>query len=197
MVKFFRLFFALFMCICTQLVCRDVLLEFKGAYNFFTNHHVRKIYGTGGGLYGPEVTFQILEDDNWYGFASADFLKKKGHSSGMHEPTTLYMVPLALGAKYFVPFNRCDFYVGLGFQPLHVKTVNCIAGDIVRTSKWGFGGIAKTGAYFDLPRDFFIDVFADYSFVTVGGSPCCGTTVPVKSVMNSVAIGAGLGYRFD
>ena len=182
---------------CMPLVCRDVLLEFKGAYYFPTNHHVRDIYGNGSGLYGPEVTVQLCEGKDWYGFASADFLKKKGHSAGLCEPTTLYLVPLALGAKYFVPFSYGDFYLGLGFQPTHVKTVNCISNTVQRTSKWGFGGIAKAGAYFDLPRNFFIDVFFDYSFVKVGGGPCCGSVIPVKAHMNGAIFGAGLGYRFD
>lgn len=182
---------------CMPLISKDILLEFKGSFYLPTNAHVRHMYSNGGGLYGPEVTFQLGQDRDWYGFASADFLKKKGHSLGLCEPTTLYLVPLALGVKYFVPFVYGDLYVGLGFQPLHVKTVNCIADTVERTSKWGFGGIAKTGAYFDLPRNFLIDIFIDYSFVKVGGGPCCGSVIPVKANMGGVIFGAGLGYRFN
>lgn len=197
MLKALRYSFALLFFMCMPLFCRDVLVEFKTAYFLPTNSCVRHIYGNGGALYGPEVTFQLCEDKSWYGFASADFLSKTGHSVGLCDRTKMYIVPLALGVKYFVPFCYGDFYAGLGFQPLHLKTVNCSPYVVQTTSKWGFGGIAKIGAYFDLPCDFFVDLFFDYSFVKVGRVACCAGVIPLRANINGAIFGIGLGYRFN
>jgi opacity protein-like surface antigen len=195
MVKTLRNFSLLFAFM--PLFCRDVLLEFKASYFYPTSSCTRDIYGRGGALYGPEVTFQLCQERNWYGFASADFLSKKGHSVGLCEPTKMDIVPLAIGLKYFVPFCYGDFYLGLGFQPVHLKTVNCSTFVSQTTSKWGFGGIAKIGTYFDLPCNFFVDIFLDYSFVKVGCSNCGAGVTPLKADLSGVIFGAGLGYRFN
>ncbi|MFA6066740.1 MAG: hypothetical protein WC707_06180 [Candidatus Babeliaceae bacterium] len=196
MLKTLRYVYALLFFI-YPLLCRDVLVEFKTAYFLPTDSCVRAIYGKGGALYGPEATFQLCENDNWYGFASVDFLSKKGHSVGLCEPTKMYIAPLALGVKYFVPFCYGDFYAGLGFQALHLKTVNCSSHVAQITSKWGFGGIAKIGAYCELPCNYFVDLFFDYSFAKVGCDKCSTSTVPLKVSMNGAIFGIGLGYRFN
>jgi len=197
MIKVSRALVALTIFISASLICRDVLLEFKGAAFLPTNDCVKDIYGDASALYGPEITFQLCSERNWYGFASADFLSKKGHSIGLCTPTEMKIVPLGFGLKYFVPFCYGDFYVGLGFQPLHLKTINCVTTGTQTTSKWGFGGIAKIGAYFDVSCHFFIDLFVDYSFVSVGCNQCTAGTIPVKVNMNGAVVGAGIGYRFD
>jgi len=161
---------------------------------------VKDIYGKVGALYGPEVTFRLHECDNWYGnfygFASAQFLSKDGCTIGLNTPTKMYLSPLGLGLKYLVPFCYGDFYVGLGFQPLHLKTVNCSPEVPQTTSKWGFGGVSKLGAYFDLPCNLFMDLFFDYSFVQVKCNTCSPLVVPVTATMNGAILGLGIGYRF-
>ena len=178
-------------------LCRDALLEFKAAAFIPTNDCVKDIYGHVGALYGPEITIQLCDESNWYGFASADFLSKNGHSIGLCTPTKMSIIPLGFGLKYFVPFCYGDFYVGLGFQPLHLKTINCSPNVPQTISKWGVGGIAKLGTYFNLPHNLFIDFFVDYSFVNVDCSTCLlGVVTPMKVSMNGAIIGLGLGYRF-
>lgn len=197
MVKMFRFFCLLLLVMCVPLACRDVLVEFKGAAYLPTNDCVKNIYGKVGGLYGPEVTFQLCENKNWYGFASVDFSSKKGRSIGLCDCTKMHLLPLGLGLKYFAPFCCGDFYVGLGFQPVHLKTINCSEFVVQKTSKWGFGGIAKIGAYIDLPRNFFVDLFFDYSFVKVNCDSCLTSVIPVRANLSGAIVGAGLGYRFD
>lgn len=195
MLKLVRSLTKLIICLSAPLLARDVLLEFKAAYFLFTDPCVKSIYGNGGALYGPEITF--LLGKNWYGFASADFLSKKGHSVGLHNATKMDIVPLGVGLKYFVPFCYGDFYLGLGFQPVHLKTINCSPYVAEVTSKWGFGGIAKIGSYFDLPHNFFIDLFFDYSFVKVDCQKCAPGVIPLKANLSGCIFGAGLGYRFN
>lgn len=172
----------------------DVLLEFKGAYFLPTNTLFRKIYN-GSAIYGPELTAGCYK--NLYGFVSVDYFSKQGRSIGLCSPTKMNMLNLGIGLKYLVPFCYGDFYVGLGALPtrLHVKDGSRYV--IPCRTKWGCGGVAKVGAYFDLPKSFFVDLFFDYSFATIP-FPCC-PTAPVQSYnakLNGCWFGVGLGYRF-
>lgn len=181
------------------LIGRNVILEFKGAYFLPTNHAFKKIYHKGGALYGPEVTVQWCDDTNWYVFASLDYFQKKGHSVGLDDVTRVRLIPLAIGLKYFVPIDCLDFYAGLGFQPVNVRTHNCSPFVIAKQSKWGFGGIVKGGTYIHLPGDFLIDIFIDYSFVRVGNKNRCQNQAGVQSIKANVSgaiFGVGIGYNF-
>jgi hypothetical protein len=180
---------------------RDIILEFKGAYFRSTDCRFKQIYNKGGALYGPEVTFRLCECKPWYGFASIDYLAKRGHSIGLCSPTKARMLPLALGVKYIKPVRCADLYAGLGFQAVNLRTSNCTPDIAIKTSKWGYGGIAKLGAYFDLCRDFVLDLFVDYSFVKVGKpilcQPISGSIFPLSAKLNGAVFGAGFGYRFN
>lgn len=195
--SFALLFFVFFQISCHQLACNRVLFEFKAAYFRPTNSCVREIYGHGGAIYGPEVTFQLCQNSCWYGFASINFLSKHGHSIGACDRTKLSIMPLAFGAKYFVPSCCGDFYVGLGFQPIRLKTTNCSPFVIQKTSKWGVGGIAKFGLYSCLTPCIFLDLFIDYSFTRVNCNKCFDCTIPLKVRLDGVLLGAGLGYKFN
>ena len=183
-----------------SLFCRDILLEFKAAYFLPTSTLFRKIYDNGGALYGPEVTFKLGNCGDLYGFASIDYFQKSGRSLGLCDATKVSLLPLGIGLKYFFPFSHGDFYLGLGFQPVRLKTINCSPYVAQKQSKWGFGGIAKVGVFVDLPHNFLLDFFIDYSFVKVS---CCntqvpaGTVIPLKADISGTIFGAGLGYRFN
>lgn len=186
---------------CVPLMGRQTILEFKGAYFLPTHSPFKKIY-KGCALYGPELTVQICEDNDWYAFASVDYFRKKGHSLGLCNPTTVKLIPVAFGLKYFVPaYDDCiDLYAGLGFQAVNVRTKNCSPFVIQKESQWGIGGIAKIGAYYYLPCNFVLDIFVDYSFVRVGSNDCdCPISPFVQSVKANVSgaiFGLGLGYTF-
>lgn len=183
------------------LAARDVIVEFKGAGFIPTNSCFKAIYGKGAALFGPEVTFNICADRNWYGFASIDYLKKSGKSVGLCNPTTVRILPLAIGLKYFESVCCADVYAGLGFQPTHLKTTNCSPDVVQHTSQWCLGGIAKLGAYFDVRCNWVLDLFLDYSFVKAGCPELCqpvdGPVTSLKANISGVILGVGLGYRFN
>ncbi|MCX5922219.1 MAG: hypothetical protein NTX86_02735 [Candidatus Dependentiae bacterium] len=183
-----------------SLQARDIILEFKGAYFKPTDSEFKNIYGKGGALYGPELTVQVCEDTPWYAFAGFNYFHKKGHSIGLCDETTVKLIPLALGVKYLERMcdDRVDFYVGLGFQPVNVRTKNCSDFVFANQSKWGFGGIAKVGANYRMDCNFLIDLFVDYSFVKVGSNDCdCLMGLQsVKANVSGAIFGAGLGYSF-
>lgn len=181
---------------------RDILLEFKGAYFLATDCVFKNIYDKGGALYGPEVTFQLGESNQWYGFASIDYFKKDGNSIGLSTPTKVELIPLGIGVKYMQPSHcgRYNFYLGLGFQPVHTKVTNCSPYVPATQTKWGFGGIAKTGVYVDLTHNFLLDLFIDYSFVKVNFDAAqipAGPVTPFKTDISGAIFGVGLGYRFN
>lgn len=184
-----------------SVAARDIIVEFKGAGFIPTNSDFRDIYGKGAALFGPEITIDICDTNRWYAFASVDYLKKDGHSVGLCNDTTIRMVPLAFGLKYFQPVHCADLYAGLGFQPVRLKTTNCSPHVVHETSQWCLGGIAKLGAYVDVRCNFVLDVFANYSFVKAGCPTLCQleseTLAPLKANISGVILGVGLGYRFD
>lgn len=184
----------------STLLGRNTILEFKGAYFLPTNNSFKKIY-KGNALYGPELTVQLCDENNWYAFASIDYLKTHGHSLGLHEPTTLRLLPLAFGLKYFIPTHEClDFYAGLGFETMNVRTKDNSINGIIKQSKWGFGFIAKAGAYYYLPCNFLIDLFIDYSYASVGKNAYHNQNGIVfkstKATVSGAIFGAALGYKF-
>lgn len=174
----------------------DVIIEGKGNAFITTNDTFNAIYGraTGGG--GFEVTGGHWK--NIYGFMSVDAFHNSGNTQCFCTPTKVTFVEIGLGLKYFVPFRVGDFYIGLGALPVWLQTKDCSPYVIQKQSNWGVGGIAKLGVYFDLPRSFAIDLFANYSFAKVKGE-CCPSigTVPNVAHLNGMIFGAGIVYRFN
>lgn len=202
MVKILKSLCALLLFVHVPLMCRNVLLEFKAAYFLPTNSVFKHIYQNGSALCGPELTVQLCNNKNWYGFASFDYFQKKGRSLGLCDRTKVSLLPFGIGLKYFVPMvgDCADFYLGLGFQPVYVHTKDCLPSVVLKQSHWGFGGIAKIGTYVYLPHNFLLDFFIDYSFVKVGCKNTCqtstGMVIPTKADVSGALFGGGLGYRF-
>lgn len=180
----------------TSASAREVLLEAKGAYYFATNHLFRQIYGHGSGRYGAEATIELC--DELYAFVSIDGFTKKGRSLGGCSPTRLTMIPVSFGLKYLHEICWGDVYLGLGGLATHVSETDCAQFVIPKRHDWTMGGILKAGIIFDLPRCFFIDLFADYSFIKINFNNCsCLFNVQsCRADISGVAVGLGVGYRF-
>lgn len=173
----------------------DIIIEGKGAYFLSTNSTFKNIYNNGGGIYGAELTAKIY--DHWYGFISADFFSKKGKSIGLCSPTKVNIIDVGIGLKYLLPFEYGDFYIGLGALPTYLRTKDCSPYVVSKQKNWGCGGIAKAGAYINLPRSFIMDLFFDYSFVKMAPHCCSSRTIIThKAILNGCWFGVGLGYRF-
>ncbi len=182
------------------LVGRNTILEFRGAYFLPIGHIFKDIYN-GSALYGPELTLQCCKEGNLYAFASVNYLNTKGHSIGAQNPTTVTLLPLTFGAKYFMPLfcEKIDVYLGLGFEAMRVHTKDVLPDLVSKKSKWGFGGITKIGAYCYLPYNFLIDIFIDYSFIKAGSNSIMQPSTGFQSIkanVSGVIFGGGLGYRF-
>ena len=179
------------------ILCRDIILECKGAYFLPTNGTFRDNY-KGSALYGPELTVQLWNDKKWYGFASIDYFQKKGRFLQLSDSKKLKMLPLAIGLKYFVPiFDRANFYIGLGFQPVYLRIKSRRACVTSKQTRWAFGGVGKMGLYIHVSHHFLLDLFFDYSFSKTSKTNFYGhTMLPSQANINGAIFGAGLGYRF-
>jgi len=171
----------------------DVLLEVKGAAFVPTSQPFRDIYGDIG-QFGLELTAGSLLT-HLYAFSSIDFLIKNGETIGLASPTKVNMIDLAVGVKYFVPFNHGDFYVGVGVQPTYLSITNQGQGPI-EPAQWNCGGVAKVGAIFNMPHSFFADIFFDYSFAKFNASTVPSSPVTTTNT-NGCVFGIGFGYRFN
>lgn len=177
----------------------DVILEFKAAYFLPTHRVFKDVFGSGA-LCGPELTFQLCKS-KWHGFVSLDYLKNNGCSLGIGDKPTVQLLPLGFGLKYLFPTEtKCvDVYVGLGLQSMFMRIEDGIPFIGQNMSQWGFGGIAKTGLFWFLPKNIVIDFFAAYSFVHMFHA------TDYSSYMNDIFLdprvggalfGIGLGYHF-
>lgn len=203
---FYSIILALFYIFIHQsIIAHDFLLEVKGACFVPSDPLFKDVYGNENGLYGAEFTFRAY--NKWYGFISADFFSQTGACDLFQNPSKIELIPLAIGAKYFISFCIFDFYLGLGFQPTYVKNIyNKDQNTPLCQANWEYGGIAKIGSYIKLPCNFFLDLFFDYSFIyskcnaslsnedLLTNSTECIT--PAKTNLSGTIFGAGLGYRF-
>lgn len=194
-MKYFGRFFLFctFLLGATSLPAIDVFVEAKGAYFYPMSHRLREVYATGLGLYGVEFSCQTYR--NLYTWVSADAFHKKGHSLGIHYPTKITTVPLGLGLKYLFPISWVDLYLGAGILGtyMHIKDYDPF---VVRTTaKWGVGGIAKSGAIFNLGHNLFIDVFTNYSYTKIDIDNRPGV-ITHDADLSGFSFGAAICYRF-
>jgi len=191
-----RIFVVMISLISSPMHGQDFILEFKGEYFLPSNITFKQIYSNGGGAYGAQATMQL--NDKFYGFVSADFFNKNGQSIGFCSPTKINMVNIGIGLEYFVPFSYGDLYAGLGILPTKLNIIDCSPFVVQNQTKWGYGGIAKLGAYLDLSKSFVLDLFFDYSFVNIKFN-CCPTPITQANIvqLNGCWFGAGIGYRFN
>ena len=103
---------------------------------------------------------------------------------------------IGLGLKYFVPFEKGDFYVGLGILPTRLHTVDSSPFVPNIHTKWSCGGVAKAGFILDLTTNIFMDFFFDYAFTKANFKAVSGMLTQLHSAkLNSCWLGVGIGWR--
>ncbi|MFI5334998.1 MAG: hypothetical protein ACHQT8_07575 [Chlamydiales bacterium] len=184
------------LCTVNHAQATDVFAEVKAAYFRPTSDKFRDVYGSGG-IYGVEATCQLWKPV--YGWMSADYFYKSGHStsSGGGSSTKATLVPLAFGLKYLVPYKCTDFYLGLGPTFTYIHFTDHSPFVIRHSSKWGYGAIGKAGALLNFKKHFFLDLFTSYSYLKARFSNTDGGKVLRPRLdLSDWRIGAGLGVRW-
>ena len=174
----------------------DFLFEAKAAYFLPTGERFEKIYH-GAGIYGLEFTCQAK--DFVFAWASVDFFIKSGHAYGAcsQSSTNVWFLPLAAGVKFFFPVNLVDLWVGGGISGTYVHVEDKSPDVIPEISKWGVGGIVKAGAIINCTKYLFVDLFTNYSFLTIPFHDTRGgTVIPHKGDLSGWSFGGSIGYRF-
>lgn len=189
----------------TQASALEVLTEVRASYFMPTDKTFRKIYGDGGGMYGIETSSPIW--CSLHGFLGVDYFTKKGHSYPLHDSTRIKLIPVTFGLKYFYSLdcldcsciNACgiDLYGAAGAQYTYFQTKDDSPYVINPVTKRGWGGIAKVGSLIHFDGGLFLDIFGQYSFLTMKFSDTRhDTLIRHDAHLNGWSVGLGLGYRF-
>lgn len=187
-MKIKSIIFLVFLCF-NSLHSSEWIAELRGGYFYPTSKKFREIYKSG----GPEGEIEVSKTfrENWIGWGNVNYFQKDGRSLGLHDKTTIHMIPLSLGLKYqFLFCNSISPYLGGGLTYTILNIKNDSEFVKKHVTKGGFGFVIKSGIYIDLSERFLLDIFADYYYqkmhfytkhnVDVGG----------------FKMGMGLGYRF-
>lgn len=194
-------------CCCDSL---DIAVEARVAYFHPSSKKVRKIYGDGWADYQFEISKGFCDD--WRIWAGVNGFSVDGHSRGYeHRHTTLQLIPINFGIKYFLPLippcEAIKFFIGGAgsYSFLRIKDNS----DYVHrhTHKNGWGGLVEAGvnyyfcegAYFSLFAEGFFQRFDFHdSYVSHGSGSISGSGEILRRQLdlNGYKVGLGLGYRF-
>ena len=178
---------------CFKLQAMEMLPEVKAAYFYPTDNRFREIYG-GGGLYSIEKSVQAWKQ--FYPWMSLGFFRKDGRSLEKRFDTHIIMVPIGLGVKYLFTYKKMNPYLGLGMLVTYTNMHDHSPYVVRKFGHWGVGGIVKAGSYMYVTKDFFIDVFCDYSYLKINYHHPSRKVRNLRADLSGLSIGAGLGYRF-
>ena len=178
-----------------SLFATDVLPEVKAAYYYPLDSHFRNIYSETG-LYSIETSVQTW--DQLYSFASLGYLYTSGRSKGNGggDRTTFEMIPIGLGLKYLFETKYINPYLGLGMVVAYTDIDNHSKYVKRNQSKWGVGGLIKSGFLTYLNSQWFLDLFLDYTYLKIDFNDHPNNVVNHKADISGLSIGGGIGYKF-
>ncbi len=182
-------------CLYGQEATQHPLVEAKGGYFFFTNSEMNKVYNQGG------VDVQLSGSYPVYGclhlYGSVEYLRKSGHSQGLHEKTSLWELPVSLGLRAVVPLSRTiEYYVSVGPRYFFVYTHNDSPYVPKHMNANGCGGFANTGFLWILRSNVTIDLFGEYSYKQLHFHSSQAGTQGHTVQVGGLTFGGGLGYSF-
>lgn len=190
----FFLFYAITSLFTLSLFGIDCLLEAEAAYYYPTSDDFREIY-SGSGIYGLELSVQSWR--NLYPWISGNIFVQSSHSIGLKNNTEIFFIPIGVGLKYLYNVKFGNLYLGAGALPTYLH-IHDHSHFVTRTiSKWGCGGIIKSGIIINLPKSFFLNIFTNYSYIKIPYHNTWHDLVYTNSAnLSGLSFGGALGYRF-
>ncbi len=192
-------------CECTDVSLNNFMIEFRPSYFYPLSNHFRKIF-SGGVDYQLTVSCPVYwgQNERVRGislFAAADYFSKDGHSTYLKDKTSITIVPVTLGVKYFFPpLGECvpvNVYVASGMKYYFVHTKNHSDYVKKRVNVNGMGGMIEVGAIGVVREHFVLDLFVSSSFRCFGAPSISSDTVESTGInVSSINAGGGVGYRF-
>lgn len=190
-MKRFTLLFLLFS---LQLAAFEALIEGRVGYFIPTDAQFRDNYGEDGIISSLESSFAA--GYNFYPWVNISYYGNASHpDEGRHKKSHIYFIPIGAGLKYLYSFDHLGVYGGVGVLPtyLHIENNSPF---LVRTQeKWGCGGVVKVGLIADRLWNFFLDLFAEYSYIKIPFHNSDRLTLHPANLSN-FTIGGGIGYHF-
>jgi outer membrane protein W len=173
----------------TEKASNGVILEARASY-FYPTAKEFPVY------YGNDVWLQGL--DVW---AAVDYFHKTGRTTGLHDKTSIRIVPITLGLKYFFPALgtkiQVNFYIASGMKYFFVHTHTDSSFLKKNVNKSGMGGVFEAGFTTTFVKHLVLDVFAAYSLKTLSAPSISKPVVETTSFnISNLNVGLGLGYKF-
>ena len=193
----FRLVFVL-CCLLTSLSADytqiDWLLQGRVSYFFPSEDLFREIYGRGMPMYGA-VAGAFWND--WGVTATVDVLNKSGHSIGLANPTHIDLIPISLDVVYRRPvLNGVEVFGAIGPEIHYIRFHDKNPIFFEHLNKWGYGGIARAGAWLDVANFVSLELSGAYA-IRHAYFHGCSNGIKKQSVNSSGwEITAALGVNF-
>lgn len=168
MNKAFFLFFAAFWAILHPIGAetQPINVEIRSAAFFHSAKRFKEIYGKIGCSYQVEASTHLW--DCWDGWVSFDWFSHGGKPKKCHAHTRVSIANMGFGIKY--PYRFCEkyiAYIGIGPCISRIWLKNKSHCENERVSKVAVGGLLKTGIYYFITCNIFLDVFVDYLYQPV------------------------------
>ena len=172
---------------------RQLLVEAQAAYFVPLDRTFKRIFN-GGGMYGAEVSLQL--NRKLFGWVSAHGMVNGGRSLGGHYKTTVTLVPVGLGLKYFFKHGVRGAYLGVGALAEYLHTKNYSPYVPRTSSNWGGGALFKLGYVMDMSESWLVDIFMNYAYMKVASQHSNLVVVPHSANLSGFMFGGSIGYRF-
>ncbi len=156
---------------------------------------LRKIYKD----FWPEysIEFDCRFHPHFSTFANVAYTSKSGHSTGLHNRTSAYFIPITAGAKgYFLnPKLFYQPYVGVAVGAVYTHFRDHSSFVKPTTIRWGFSSLFQAGITLDIKDGFFFDAFTSYRLNWIHFEKHNGVTTHQVQT-GGLQFGGGFGYHF-
>lgn len=145
---------------------QDINVEIRFAAFFHSSERFREIYGNVGACYQLEASTQL--GNCMDGWANLDWFSDHDKSKECNTSTRVNIANISFGLKY--PYRFCEkyiAYIGIGPSISGIWLKNKSQCKHERVSKVAVGGVLKTGIYYFITCNIFLDFFVDYLYQPV------------------------------
>ncbi len=179
----FRIFLIL-LCLTLCPLFAQSSIEIRAAAFFPSSTRFKEIYGNVGASYQLEASTKLYNClDGWANF---DWFSKHGKSVGFNDPTRVSIANFSLGIKFPYQLSKqFTVYIGVGPSLARIWLKNKSQFGHKNPSKLALGGVLKTGLYYFISKQIFIDVFVDYLYQPVHFEK----TVDIGGIKTGIGVG--------
>lgn len=196
-------FFLFMFCLVSQISLVQAFdIQGRVAYFYPQDNRIREVYSDQG---FPEYEIEVSQalsstcqcDQDLDGFINLSFYQKNGHSTCLHNHSSVTNWDLNFGVKKsFTLFEMFKPYLGFGVGVAYVRFHDRSHYVKSHVSSYGPSILAKSGVKYDLSCNLFLDMFLDYSYQWFNFNSK-KRSVAVRNVnAGGLKLGLGLGYKF-